>query len=90
MIARGTLFIRLVGIHRCRTIIFVSDGQEDRLIMQDCIVRTLRRTIKKGLRAVTKLPYPYRLLKMMQNRRENNKFCRMLTKTVVDFYLFQV
>jgi hypothetical protein len=63
--------------HR-RTITFVSDGQEDRFIIQDCLVRILHRT--DGPRAGTELPNPQHLHKMMQNRRENNEFCRMLTK----------
>jgi hypothetical protein len=49
---------------------FVSDGEEDRFIMQDFVVRISRRPI--GLLAPMKLPNSYRLRRMIQGRRMND------------------
>jgi hypothetical protein len=66
---RRTLFIRLVGIRLCGTTTFVLDGEEDRFILQDFVVRILRRPV--GVRALMKLLDSHRLRRVIQGRRVN-------------------
>jgi hypothetical protein len=58
-----TLFIRLVGIRLCGTMTFVSDGEKDRFILQDFVVRILRRPV--GVRALMKLLDSHRSRRMI-------------------------